>query len=309
MALERHSRLVPLCHATHAHAAVPKITDGLKSADPNERPTTVREAAPKVGTFSIEYDATAPSKVKMPSMEPVNAPMVRSEEPNVDRTDELLHKADVADVQEADEHVANASPDEAVKSTFPKERPVTVTSAPPLSGLFKRAAETIVLSKENARVFVPTVFPTVTAPVNNATATASGVHLTLELLVQALVSHTADATAAEPVTSKGPKLRPLTVKEVLPEVAKFSRAYDTTGASKLTVENAVPATAATVTCVSAAMSAMLAETLTTEVVEVQETVKEVASSKTEDAVMSSDPKFSPSNVNEDLPVRAELSKP
>ena len=79
--------------------------------------------------------------------------------------------------------------------------------------------------------------------------------------------------------------------------------------SKLTVENAVPATAATVTCVSAAMSAMLAETLTTEVVEVQETVKEVASSKTEDAVMSSDPKFRPSNVKEDLPVRAELSKP
>jgi len=202
---------------------------------------------PKVGTFTNEYDTTTPSKVKTPRLVPETPPTVSSKEPRVDCTDPLLHEVDVADVQDAEKHMPNARPDEAVKSTFPKERPDTVTALPPLSGLFRAAAERTAMSKENTMVFVPTVVPTVTAAVNNGAATVEDLQATLVLVVQAFVSHIADARVAELVQSRGLKLRPVTVTELLPEVAAFPKAYDTTGASKLKVENPVAATAPTVT--------------------------------------------------------------
>jgi len=135
------------------------------------------------------------------------------------------------------------SPAVAVSSLYPKFRPVTVTDAYPLHGVFPAACDAIGASKERSAAFVPTVAPTVTNPHPApspmrwaASPTAGDKHATVVAELHDDVPHSADAPPTKPspavaVSSLYPKFRPVTVTDAYPVHGAFWNAFEATGES------------------------------------------------------------------------------
>jgi hypothetical protein len=138
--------LVLLCrHATdvdelheevlHTPASTPALA--VCSPTPKLSPLTVTDASPLNGAFSSIPDATATSNVNEACLVPGVAPTVIVTSVTSKLFDGDRHATDVPELQDDVKHISADSFTDAVSSPLPKFRPVTVTDAPPQSGVFR----------------------------------------------------------------------------------------------------------------------------------------------------------------------------
>jgi hypothetical protein len=184
----------------------------------------------------------------------------------------VWHLKLVAELQLDVEHAAPESTAVCVNSFGAKSRPVTVTDAYPLSGVFSSPYDTTAPSKLNASTFVPATAATVTtidcparSLIPNPIPTAfPAKHERDVAVLHDVVPHSRcvyspdandDASAPLAVCSPTPKFKPETVTEYPPDIAKFGcRRNEAAGALKLNTGLPVPDTAPTVTVAALKMS-------------------------------------------------------
>lgn len=175
--------------------------------------------------------------------------------------------------------------------------------------MFVSQLETTGASKVYNPMLVPTDASIVIIRVSSFCDIGCHLHCTEVDDVHAEVAHAARDIVDVDVKSYCPKLKPVTVTELLPLRGMFDSLVDATGTSKLYNKVAVPATAPTVTMLKSWMDATgCAMHLTADELDHEAVEHSAAESRTE-AVNSSLPKFSPPTVTDDLPLTAALVIP
>jgi len=150
-------------------------------------------------------------------------------------------------VQELVPQRALAKADDALKSTSPKLRPVTLIATLPLVGTLLTENDTTGASKVSVKKVVPMYAPTVNCKNGSLYWTMLLAHVTLVDDDHEEVLHTDSDASVVAVKSTLAKLNPETVIEPEPLSAAFDVLPETTAASKLYARNAVPTTDPTVT--------------------------------------------------------------
>jgi len=188
-------------------------------------------------------------------------------------------------------------------STPAKLKPVTVTSALPLRGLFgPRVADDTAASYVYSPIRVPVDEPTVMNTSCIATVSASAVQLTEDIDVHEREEHATLPIESVAVPSKKAKKSPVTVTDAAPLAGALRTTFESTGTSKEKRRKPVPRTAPMVTKV-AELSIGLdpPELQATDVTLDHAEVRHTNSSKRVVPVTSLLPKFRPDTEIQDPP--------
>ena len=207
-------------HGTNSRAAV-----DVTSLTPKSSPTTVTDAPPLAGVFHIrrQLDATGESKLYPSTSVPATPPTL-----TVDTNTSVTTARDkqpklVADVQDDVLQTASDSAALALSSETPKSSPITVTELPPLTAEFRSPYDTTAASKLYPSTSVPATPPTLTVDTNTFVTAARDKQPKLVADDQDDVLQTASDSAALALSSEAPKSSPITVTELPPLNALFSR--------------------------------------------------------------------------------------
>jgi hypothetical protein len=156
---------------------------------------------------------------------------------------------------------------------------------------------------------VPAYEPTVTLTEFTSVTAAPDMHPTLVADVQDDVVHTPSDSDPLKLTSRAPKLSPITLTELPPLTAPFRKSAEMTGVSKLYELSSLPTTAPVVIAIARLAAAAASVRHCTLVAELQDPVVHIAPESIALDVMSYTPKLRPVTVTEDSPLSAPFENP
>ena len=192
---------------------------------------------------------------------------------------------------------------------MPKLSPLTLTELPPLTALFSSPYDATAPSKLYPSTCVPAYEPTLTLTEFTSVTAAPDKHPTLVADVHDDVLHTPSDSEPLKLTSRAPKLSPLTLTELPPLTALFRKSAETTAASKLYELSSLPTTAPVVIVIVRIAAAAASVRHCTLVAELQDPVVHTAPETIALDVMSYTPKVRPLTVTEVSPLDAPFGNP